>query len=83
MALGVEQQQHGAEGAASSWSTMYAKDAIQLLRIMIVVSYQVACSINLMLSDQSSRRWRNKKTSMKHNFAIQKGQEKEEEKRGT
>jgi len=83
MALGVEQQQHGAEGAASSWSTMNAKDAIQLLRIMIVVSYQVACAINLMLSDQSSRRWSNKKRSMKHNFAIQKGREKEEKKRGT
>jgi len=68
MALGVEQQ-------ASAWSTIDAEDSIGRLKIMIASSYPVARVINPILSDPSSRRWSNKKTSMKHNFSLQKGQE--------
>jgi len=68
MALGVEQQ-------ASARSTIDAEDSIGLLRIMIAISYQVAPVINPISSDPSSFRWSNKKTSMKHNFGLQKGQE--------
>ena len=67
MALGAGQQ-------ASAWSTIDAEDSIGLLRIMIAVSYHVARVINPISSDPCSRRWSNKKTSMKHNFGLQKGQ---------
>jgi len=70
MALGAEQQ-------ASAWSTIDAQDSIRLLRIMIAISYQVAFVLNPTLSDQSSRRWRCKKTSLQHNFSLQNGQEKQ------
>jgi len=68
MALGVEQQ-------ASAWSTIDAEDSIGLLRTIIAVRYLVARVINPISSDPSSRRWSNKKTSMKHKFGLQKAQE--------
>ena len=70
MALRTEQQ-------ASALSTIDSQDSIGLLTIMIAISYQASCEINPILSDPSSRRWSNKKTSMKHNFGQQKGQEKQ------
>jgi len=79
MALAVDQQQHGEEGAASAWSTIDAEDSISLIRIMIAISCQVAHVINPILNDPSSRRWSNKNTSMKQNFGIRKGQEEQKE----
>jgi len=81
MAFGEEQQQLGEKGAASPWSTIDAEDSIGLLRTMIAISYQVAHVINPILSDSSSRRWSNKTTSVKHNFGLQKGQEKQRKRR--